>query len=549
MSPLLMGNVEQDKWQARLSWDQRQFTVIMFVRNQQVFDACRGTLPLDRLRRQDVALARIWSKAHELYEKFHEMPTQHMLSMEVRASFGAEGELDSPDCSMATEIMLHAWGDAYSASVVDSPKHIQYAIDSVGQWVHELFADSVRQDLASTESIVKGLPEYLQGQVDGMRVAQPGTDVSGLALFPSGWEDKPQLQLRSTGLDFLDDYLNGGVAPGESYLMMGPMGSCKTTMALQIAQTLVGQAAAAEALDPNDKQLVFYISLETPPSELRTRTLMYSAHVPRATVEAIGRPNLTPMELLSTTTSLKPYELAMYQKQLSQNLPVEGERERIDRATARLNRYLVPVDLTGGTHHLAYLRASGVSGIAKLIHAILRSRPGFRSAAVFIDYLGLLAKGSMPPGDYAKNLRYILGDIPPRAQFEIARAFECPLFLLAQLNGEANSRPPGSSLDFTKAGENKMLAENVDFCVQSGKLSIEGITRFGAGKHRRHKPMEDILIQLNGEFAYVDKVSTDRFRLQNNSIVNVGIAEAIHGAVDKPTRVVVRNNNKGSQVD
>lgn len=53
-----------------------------------------------------------------------------------------------------------------------------------------------------------------------------------------------------TGFSPLDDVLNGGVRPGDLFVLGGPSGVGKTVFSLQVARNVVAQDPNAHAMDP-----------------------------------------------------------------------------------------------------------------------------------------------------------------------------------------------------------------------------------------------------------------------------------------------------------
>ncbi len=89
--------------------------------------------------------------------------------------------------------------------------------------------------------------------------------------------------LRPTNITYLDELLGGGLIPGRVFGLLGMMGGCKTTLAVQLSCSMAMQAYSRSRSSQHLGSLgrCYLFSLEDRPSQLRVRAAAYSAQVPR----------------------------------------------------------------------------------------------------------------------------------------------------------------------------------------------------------------------------------------------------------------------------
>ena len=125
-----------------------------------------------------------------------------------------------------------------------------------------------------------------------------------------------------------------------------------------------------------------------------------------------------------------------------------------------------------------------------------------------IDYVGAMATRHMSMAEKdSSQLRHYIAGAPLRMKNQIADYFNCPVWAIHQLSGEANKKKPTSKLLYTDAAESKSFAENLDFVFLVGRLTMENLGQLCCDKHRRTAPMAPLVIRVRGEVNCVANVS------------------------------------------
>lgn len=313
--------------------------------------------------------------------------------------------------------------------------------------------------------------------------------------FDGVGEDDDPIERSSTGVPFLDRFLCGGTAPGEVYGFMGPYGSCKTTLAIQL-QVEAARTFASEAVAGDEKKVAVLVNYETSVAETKMRMLSYAARIPR---EHIEKPRHSP---LSTTATRKPYELQADRGTHHYGRPgfATGEQERLKEVLPWLAPHVHIIDMTrprGGS--------GGVQEVVAAVDEYLdtkRCRCGF----IAIDYVGAMAKRNLSK-DIANpaKLKRLISEMVQQSRQNLARRHGCPLWLIHQLNGNANSKGPAAELNHKDAANCSTFAEGLDFCFNAGKPTKLNTAKLQCTKHSRKPPRASTMIKINGAWSRVDE--------------------------------------------
>ena len=100
-------------------------------------------------------------------------------------------------------------------------------------------------------------------------------------------------------------------------------------------------------------------------------------------------------------------------------------------------------------------------------------------------------------------MRHWVTNAPLEAKNRIAAKYDCPVWLMHQISGAANTKSPGAQYHHTDAAESKSFAENLDFSFSVGTPNAMGLCQLIATKHRRtgHQPPQ--IIQIRGDLSTV----------------------------------------------
>ena len=514
-----------------LTPQKKSFFLALLCRNESLLRQFQGRLHPAEFPETDRAYAVFLTALFSAYGEQEKLPHPDILREHVQDTVDASlsGRVTADEADLIDEILENAFDDReYFAAPPTTEEHYRLGLKLGKRLLNEYLSHRTTQELIRHGKSHTNLPELLEMQFDqARRIEQIGVS-GGEEFFPDGWDMVTVRETVPTNITFLDEYLRGGSVAGEIYGLLGPYGSCKTTLA--IMATVEGAKIAASQEDRRGKVgLSFYFSYEAPIEEIRIRSLAYCGRIQRESLEQMqGRG----MRALSRKDSLRPYEEEMFAAELSSGEAVPGEYIRAKRAIRLLGKHMVPVDFTGSTRSKRGPSAGGgyVNEISQVIEAELLER-GVESHyvhLVVIDYAGLMVDRYIESENLkTEQTRTLLKSAANRLKHRVANRYDCPIILLHQLSGEANSKSPGAKLSQTDAAECKSFAENLDFSFIVGQLTPDNLCQFANGKQRRAARKPPKILRVVGAFNRVDDVSDRYFLDQTNHSIRSKTESAV----------------------
>ena len=418
---------------------------------------------------------------------------------------------------------------------------------------------------------------------------------------PSLGDDVPVEEDRTlvpTNLSFLDHYLGSeevspsttetdvpegsasrvtgnGMLAGEAYGLMGPSGSAKTTIAAMlaaesckhwsrvVANTLNGgrtneepdilsnvrgdregfESDVPSILQPQDLEgcdlpVTYFVSFEEPLESYRRRMIGYAGRIARVSMEP--RMNLSN----DLNANLRPpYD--------NENLSRWGtEVDRYRHITQLYRPFFQFIDFTGTDSSLG---AGTTTDIARAIHNDLEQRARFykaktRPALIIVDYVKAMAyRVIAQQGGTMDDLRHHVNNIPKETLNQLAVPMSCPVWLLNQLTGEANTFASHKLPHHTDSSESKMFAESLAFSFQlssfqrdeNNPLTVLGCTKF------RRAPQKGNRVIRNENWIYRVADVTNSFSVEKTGFRPIQAA-AMATAVDMARD---RRNTASQMVD
>lgn len=471
--------------------------LIAIIRTESLFKVAKKQLELSYFADVERHYAILWDTAVTLYDSTGGMPSSKALKAEIESR--AERDPSLTD-QMITKldllieavftIPMNDQDIAYARTVLTRflrQRLVCHISRCLGDGVHHEQASTLLDEAAKKASQIES--------VHSGAIAEP---------FSEDWVPAA-LNAKLTRVSFLDNFLRVGDAPNETYLLMGPFGSCKTTLCVQLS-VLRAQQSYEEWLesgkDPAKKGKSYLFFYEGGYSEYRLRALSFAGQIQRSRLEDFGDKKIA----LSNSNELADYERKLFAKQISHGVNVLGEQERIEVVKRQLNPCWRLIDMTGNSG------APGQGGgllqeIQSIIAADLETDGGY-VAGVYIDYLKAAAERHLTvTGKDHAEFRHLIGTFAMHATNEIAVKFHTPVWLLHQLSGEANSRTAGVRHDHSAASESKSAPENVAFSFQVSRLTNENLGVLSCTKHRRAPPMSDSIIAVDGQLGVVHDVN------------------------------------------
>ena len=425
--------------------------------------------------------------------------------------------------------------DRVWSGVVEDRQQIRWAIDKVREFIEERLV-SEHLTALSADLLPEDLPDVLsnvQRHVDDIRNISSNTGVE--LTFSGDWDKAASRAIRTTGLSYLDDFMGGGHAPGEVYGILAPYGTCKTTLATML--TCNDARYAQQSRDPQEADsygLSVLVSYEAPKQpELLQRFLMYMAQVRRDSLESMGSDGLA--SLGQDAGKPRPYEKDLFYQHLQDQMFMP-EVERVAQCVDVLNQHSLVLDMTGADPDNRQAGGGGIKEIRQRIHAELVKRgPECYITSVVVDYVGALVKRQLADANLDNSeLRHHITQLPLFATTLLAKEFSCPVWLVHQLSGQANSMlKPGAALHHTDSAESKSFGENLDFAFVLGNLNSDNMGQIACTKHRRSGELPPKVIQVDGMFNTVlarDDMFMDtssRLIVDRDTASTVGVVSAV----------------------
>ena len=493
---------EQNRRRPLLDQRQKELMMAMLLRSPQAFAALRSHLKPEHFGNYEQGYALVWTITLKLYEKYGVLPDKPLLLAEIEnACNEAPGTLNETEADAVGTFLDWAYEPANFKVPLDTDKPLgEWAVEVAKRFLLERVALQAKALTVNQDTAPADLNAAATAILNQAAVINSISSNASTEPFPEDWDQDIAVNVFPTGIDFIDQFMGGGHANGEVYGIMGPYGSCKTTLANMLAAKAVAYFAKQHAADSSQpRKVVVLVSYEDRLRTMRQRVLGYAARIKRSVMEALKDRHKD----LSRAGGLREYEKRLFRAELAQKLRVPGEFERAAGVVQNMNNHAIFLDMTGFT-------VKGIGGgyfneISAMVSAELQRRGNAVCGLVIADYVGAAAKRHVDITEGLSNddLRHLIGGAPLKAKSTLADKFDCPVCLLHQLSAEANSFSEAKLADYTNSAEAKNFAENLDFCFIIGRLTKDNVGLFGCTKHRRTAGKDHTLIQVQGDMYQV----------------------------------------------
>lgn len=488
----------------KLTTQQIDYCLLHMLRSPELFDYAKQHLkPQNFSSASEMRYALLWSAALDAAKRndgtLPQQGTELILAMELTSKTdNSNGEITSQTGQLAVDLL--AWVFAFDVGQLNPDYYRTIVQDLIIERtiVGEMTKDMTSfRDVGRPLDIIKSLEDYnkrLQAvMVDHRQI--------GGTAFPKDFKPK-KLGKFSTGHEWLDRYMNGGQAPTEVYVMLGPTGLGKTTQGIMITTgtARVWNKAFHDQAIKKPKVSCFF-SWEQDLERLRLRFWSYAARVDSSRLELYADEACT----LSTTGHLEEYELEEFPaeeiKEWGGIDKFPGERERLGAAVEELNEIVRIYDFSGAAEN-PRLGEGGLDEVAAVLRGL--TKEGKEVGVVVLDYAGAAVRRMLAArGEDPNNMRHYLANYCNEARFKIAIPFGCPVWIMHQLNTEANKRNPTVEQHHSYASECGNFAENAWFAfVFSTKDKVSNTCRLYCTKERRAKgDRPPVIFKIEGQFC------------------------------------------------
>jgi hypothetical protein len=479
-----------------LDTSQKEVMLTAMIRKEDMFRSVITKIEPSHFGEYDKYLTLIWATVLDHHEKFDALPSMRELDAEIASRLSKDPDYLS-DSALAE--MNKFIGEAYAddADAINSKVAVSYVQRLMG----EKMGAKLRDDFDGDN--IADLPSYLEEHAKAAQAIQSMQAGPVSKPFPDNPEEMAPLVVETTGVAFLDSYMNGGMALSEVCGFCGPYGSCKTTLAVLLAVNRADWEYKRWISNNKEGKLpvVYYVTWEESLIDLRLRFISCAAKIVRTSLEGVDY-----YKNLSTAKRFKNYEKRLFKEVIAKNNPPYGEKGRMKVSMRRLNHNLRILDFSGAEP--LYREAAGnmAQGLASVIEndQQLQKNPGV--STVICDYAGAAAEAAIQYQGLAhdKALRHLVGKFPMNLKNMVAQPFNCHTWVFHQLGTEAQSKGSGSVPKNTDAAEARNFFENVNFGFMVGNPTQDNRVVLTNGKQRRAKRSHNIILKINGAFCRVD---------------------------------------------
>ena len=325
---------------------EKRNAMTVLVRNDRVFHTFREVLKAEHFGELDQIYAVVWRALCQCWEQSLTFPGQAVLTGEVDRLLAnsTEGSFAPEDAQAISKFLKQAYNDKdRDGDPLTSPGNVQWATIKLRQYMQESVAAKLQKEVRTEGKVLASLDilqDYVRQYADLSTLGEHGA----VQLFDDGWDNRKILPLTGTGTDYFDAFM-GGQAAGEVYGLMGPFGSCKTTMVMEMAGKMAKTCYARKRLGtdgPERTGYAVYVTCEATVDEMRIRFIASLGQIQRARLEIMDG-----LESLSTDETLEAYELERFKSLVAKGRPIPGEQKRAQRAVKLLKQHLIVLDMTG----------------------------------------------------------------------------------------------------------------------------------------------------------------------------------------------------------
>lgn len=423
----------------------------------------------------------------ECYAKTGSVPGYHTFRALVASELEDIENLndkDEEELSLALSVVDYI----YNADINISGNDLQFVQTLFDKVVTEYYQYKLQNDLSRTsygefERLLSSAYEEYRNTVNISTYPEANIPENLIEYFS-------RRNRRSTGISFLDRAMGGGTEPGEVYTVLGPTGAGKTLLGLQI--TYSGAIEFVSDADVN----VYYT---------------YELALPAVISRVVSMVSQIPIDRLAAIYS-NPGE--MY------NVGDRDEFDRIGRAVTFLNRRCLFRDFSGAHVDGRIFGSGGIGEVVSDLEAITQAGRTVRT--VVIDWaLAMIRREIMNRSKNEDKVVSYLATMVQSLANEVARRFNCNVWILHQLSPEASKKSLKSIPDHTDAEWCKSFA---NYAWYSFALSKEdqntGLQYVACTKSRRSRLVAPTVVKKTDWLAF------DEVGGRYSFIPGVGITDA-----------------------
>ena len=226
----MRNKIKKDVKRAPVTYRQKQLMLAVLMRSEEAFKAVSPRLRVSHFREMhDRPLAVVWDVLCTVHKQNDELPSSEILSTEISARLEDDPELLSDDQIEDVDALL-TLSEELKIGLLERKTAMAYA----RRLIEEGIQVELNARMADPNSFLD-LPTILEEtkvQVDTLYSLETGEIAP---FFPENLEDIPPVIVEPTAINWIDDYMDGGMVRKEVYGFLGPFGSCKTTLSVMLS--------------------------------------------------------------------------------------------------------------------------------------------------------------------------------------------------------------------------------------------------------------------------------------------------------------------------
>ena len=363
----------------------------------------------------------------------------------------------------------------------------------------ELYKRETSSELAEADPGDVG--RVLKDAAAGLDGLKPTNYLSAQEMAAS-WLDvhnRPAIQAHRTGVDFIDKFITG-LVNGYTYSYLGPTGSAKTSLGIQLAVTY--------ALKLRDRWLsggrktplgqVFYVTTEDGLNAIQLRMLSHGAVVDRDRLSGKSKIPLTTKDTLSPDDR-KLTEHPRFKAAFS-------ETDRVRMMQRRFQDNLKVIDLRDdsiiprGVHPITYIQQ-------QIDRAVNTADNNTYCALVIIDHCETLIGRLRTLADKGMSRWEVIEKLPEDIRDQLATHFDCPVWAVHQVSGQANEKGTTARINHTDGKGSKSWGTYFHVCFSISKVDRENNQcRLQITKNRDGAILPDKTLRLLGNIGTLEEV-------------------------------------------
>jgi len=346
-------------------------------------------------------------------------------------------------------------------------------------------------------------------------------------MFDGEWWKNTKVIRRSSEVKVYDRILGGGMAGGWVAGFAAPFGGGKTSLVVRAACQIT---RTAELDAEGRKPIVAIFTFETPKSEFLLRFLSCYAGIPSKYLQEVGFEGLR-------TKNDPPQE---YEKKMFAGSKHISEKGRAMAAAKAISNNVVLYDVSNMENDHATVQS--ISTIANCVRLLNTDTTYVHS--VWIDHTSALVDHVIETsnGRYTKDDRVdLVRDLPRKLRIQVAKKYNVPVVLLAQLSGAANSRSPGAPMAGTDVEGCKSFGMYLDINVVSGKVNQDGYCAWYSDKNRHGPICPRLIVRFDGSF-YQFSDATDHMTIEESTRTFISLKDAGKAGSNNPDKYIPTQN-------